>query len=217
MHRVSVILPLRGRVQRTTALLPRLWATAGYGNWELLLVADDDAEVANAVQRLLPRPGVTLIEQCPRGGYWRACQLAMQRASGTLLIALANDLLPCRDWLLTGVQAYTRRFGDGEGLLGANDGIHKGSHAAHFLIHRRMLERYGGWPVWYEHGYGDTELCQRAQAEQKFAIAPFFVLFHDHPIIGGQWDQVYSEGSAASDSADRARYDARARAGWPAP
>ena len=107
---------------------------------------------------------------------------------------LANDLLPGQHWLQRAVAAYAATFGDGPGLLGFNDGHHETEHSCHFLISRMLLDDYGGWPVWYDHNYGDTELCQRAIADGLYAKAPWATLFHDHPYFGGDDDSVYAEG-----------------------
>jgi hypothetical protein len=131
-----------------------------------------------------------------------------------LLCGLANDLLPGRDWLARGLSAYRETFGQGDGLLGFNDGIHGVDHSPHFLISRRLLERYGGWPVQYWHNYGDLELCQRAIRDGLYAKAPWAVLYHDHHITGGQHDAVYREGDASVQQ-DRQLYEQRRRAGWP--
>jgi hypothetical protein len=73
---------------------------------------------------------------------------------------------------------------------------------------------YGGWPVWYDHNFGDTELCQRAIGDGLYVKAPWATLFHDHPYFGGTDDAVYAEGRAQSDR-DHAIYEDRRRRGWP--
>lgn len=101
-------------------------------------------------------------------------------------------------------------------MLGFNDGHHELMHSCHFLISRALLDRYGGWPTWYDHNYGDTEICQRAIADGVYAKAPWAVLYHDHPYFGGTDDAVYAEGRAQVER-DRQLYEQRRRAGWPAP
>ena len=95
--------------------------------------------------------------------------------------------------------AYQTTFGDGPGLLGFNDGHHETEHSCHFLISRTLLDDYGGWPVWYDHNYGDTELCQRAIADGLYAKAPWATLFHDHPYFGGDDDAYTPRGGQGSD------------------
>lgn len=213
MTTVTVIIPLKGRAEETARLVPRLIATAGHPA-EWIAVIDDDPAVAAALRPVAP-PELTIVERPERGGYWRACQQATRASSGELLIALANDLLPCRRWLWAGMVAYARAFGEGgDGVLGVNDGIHFGEHAGHFLISRRYLESMGGWPTWYQHGYGDVEIVERAKQQGRFAIGPFFRLYHDHWANGRPRDPIYSL-AISSDPQDQATYERRRRLGWP--
>jgi hypothetical protein len=147
--------------------------------------------------------------------YWQALTRITTLIDSPLICNLANDLIPGHQWLQRGVEAYARRFGDGLGLLGFNDGHHTSAHSCHFLIHRDLLARYGGWPVWYDHAFGDTELCQRAIQDGVYAKAPWATLFHDHPYFGGTDDAVYVEGRAKAER-DQALYEQRRAQGWPA-
>lgn len=222
--RVSVILPTKGRHEQLAKLLPRLQATALYDDAEYLVVADDDPKGLAIAQEAAP--WATCIGTQQRVGYWGACALAQRQATGVLSIALANDLLPARGWLARGVAGYRRRFGDGPGLLGANDGAQgcwtspEGKtylwleFASHFLIHRDLLARFGGWPTWYDHTHGDLELASRARALGLFEINPWFVLFHDHWITGGPRDEIYALGEQQT-SRDEQLYRQRRDAGWP--
>jgi hypothetical protein len=115
----------------------------------------------------------------------------MQQADTPLLVNLANDLIPGMHWLARAVTAYRSAFGAGDGMIGFNGDSHEVNHSCHFLISRSLLERYGGWPTWYDHNYGDTELCQRAIADRCYGKAPWALLFHDHPYFGGADDAVY--------------------------
>lgn len=225
--KIVAIMPCRGRAEQTVANVRRLLAAAGDVEWYLVLVCDGDESVyrmlsQSAMER--PAPGDETVHAIgPDGtgrftqhGYWGALELgAMVYPTATHFVNLANDLLPGRDWLRRAVAEYRCCFGeDGDGLMGFNDGIHGPDHAPHFLISRRLLDHYGGWPVWYQHNFGDTELCLRAQQDGRYGKAPWAVLFHDHWINGGQQDTVYAEGMASND-ADRALFEERRGAGWP--
>ena len=139
--------------------------------------------------------------------------MVTRNTDAPLLCNLANDLLPGQHWLARAVAAYTHEFGDGPGLLGFNDGHHEVGHSCHFLISRSLLDDYGGWPVWYDHNYGDTELCQRAIADGLYAKAPWATLFHDHPYFGGDDDSVYAEGRARAEQ-DHVTYERRKANRW---
>lgn len=228
--RVSVILPTKGRYQQLAELLPRLKDTAQYEQVEYIIVADDDPQGGEVALQAWPqRPDeapARIIVTDRRVGYWGACKLAQEVATGDLSIALANDLLPSRGWLARGVAGYIRRFGEEPGMLGANDGAQgvwvnqEGKtniyleFASHFLIHRTLLAHLGGWPHWYDHSHGDLELSVRARALGRFDINPWFVLFHNHWITGGKRDEVYTLGEERIKQ-DEQLYRQRRDAGWP--
>jgi GT2 family glycosyltransferase len=205
-------MPCRGRAEQTVANVRRLLATAGTVEWELVCIDDGDPHVREALTnadlpiRILGSPG--------RRGYWHALNAGMYAYPAPLLCGLANDLLPGQHWLQRAVAAFDQEFGGGPGLLGFNDGHHQVEHSPHFLISRSLLDRYGGWPVHYDHNYGDTELCQRAIADGLYAKAPWAVLYHNHPYFGGADDSVYAEGRARSDR-DLKLFNERKASGWP--
>jgi hypothetical protein len=211
--RVAAILPCRGRAEQTVRNVRRLLATAGDVAWELWLVAGGEQEVFEAIAPLRSAQ-VHVLTYGGRMPYWKALGAATRESHAPLLVGLANDLLPGAQWLQRAVEAYDATFPDGDGLMGFNGDSWPAGHACHFLISRALLARYGGWPVWYDHNFGDTELCQRAQAERRYAKAPWALLFHDHPYFGGADDAVYAEGRAQS-ARDEALYHQRRAAGWP--
>lgn len=222
---VAAIMPCRGRPEQTVTNVRRLLATAGDVAWRLVLVCDGDQEVYNTLSMASVRdklPGDHLAKvigpnqsgQIPQHGYWGAMELgAMVYPDAPLLVNLANDLIPGRHWLARGVAAYRARFGDGDGMMGFNDGLHGPEHSSHFLISRALLDKYGGWPVWYRHNFGDTELCARAQQDGCYGKAAWAVLFHDHLENGAADDAVYQEGRATYQQ-DAALFAERRGAGW---
>ena len=226
---IAAIMPCRGRPEQTVANVKRLLATAGMP-FKLLCVIDGDP----SLQEALAIPGADVIfstkwsstPPTERVGYWRSLvagtEWALRESTRmqteepyiTHLVNLANDLLPGQHWLKRAVDAYQGEFGSGAGLLGFNGDSHEVGHSCHFLIDRRLLDSFGGWPVWYDHNFGDTELCQRAIELGFYAKAPWALLYHDHPYWGGRDDAVYAEGRKAV-SRDEQLYLERKRAGWP--
>lgn len=209
MIHIAAILPCRGRAKQTVANVRRLLATAEH-SFELLCGCDGD----NAVYAELLTLPVAAATWPERIGYWHTLERMTARTNATHLIGLANDLVPGQAWLRRAVEGYQHIFGDSPGLLGFNGDSHGVEHSCHFLIARSLLDRYGGWPVWYDHNFGDTELCQRAIADGLYAKAPWAILFHDHPYFGGQDDAVYAEGRAQANR-DQRLYEERRRLGWP--
>lgn len=213
---VAAIMPCRGRAEQTVTNVRRLLAAAGDVAWEMWLIVDDDVWLTRDLfaADLNQQTTVHLDSIAPQRGYWRGLQRATERSEATHLVNLANDLIPGRHWLARGMAAYRARFGDGNGLMGFNDGLHGPEHSSHFLISRALLERYGGWPVHYQHNFGDTELCRRAQQDGCYGKAPWAVLFHDHLENGAADDTVYREGRASYER-DARLFEERRRAGWP--
>jgi hypothetical protein len=205
---VAAIMPCRGRAAQTVANVKRLLATAGYEDWRLILVSDgdDSAPVMSGTSRLILRE---------RSGYWQALAYATQTVDAPLLVSLANDLWACDDWLRLAVEDYREHFGDGPGLLGfAGDG-HGYNHSCHFLISRSLLDRYGGWPVWYRHNFGDAELCTRAQQDGLYAKSERAYLEHCHVERGLAPDDAVYQAGRATYRQDEALFVERRRLGWP--
>jgi GT2 family glycosyltransferase len=82
------------------------------------------------------------------------------------------------------------------------------------LIHRDLLASFGGWPVWYHHNFGDTELCLRAQQAGRYGKAAWAVLFHDHVFFGAPDDAVYAEGRSRAHEDEALFQQRRAAGGW---
>jgi hypothetical protein len=210
--RVAAIMPCRGRAEQTVANVRRLLATAGDVDWQLICMVDRDP----AVERALAQSDLPVWRiATARTGYWYALQQATDYwwNDFTHVANLANDLLPGQHWLARAVAAFDYSF-DRDGMVGFNDGHHQVEHSPHFLISRSLLTRYGGWPVWYDHNFGDTELCQRAIEDELYVKAPWAVLYHNHPYFGGADDGVYAEGRAQSER-DHQLYEQRRMQGWP--
>lgn len=212
---IAAIMPCRGRPEQTVACVRRLLATAGHP-FQLICVGGKDEHLL--LDRLEGLGGFDIVKRdVSRLTYWQALQaadLVADLRNATHLINLANDLLPGQHWLKRAVEAYQATFRDISGLLGFNGDSHGVEHSCHFLISRALLDRYGGWPVWYDHNFGDTELCARAIADRVYAKAAWALLFHDHPYFGGDDDQVYAEGRALA-SKDERLFLERKRLGWP--
>lgn len=206
--RVTAILPCWGRSQQTVTNVRRLLSTAGRVKWTLHAVTHEP-DLAEALGDV---DGVRVWSHTPVT-YWQAMRLVHRETNDPLVIGLANDLLPSPRWLERGVLAYKRRFGGGQGLLGFNDGIHGPELSPHFLVHRDMVDRYGGWPSWYDHNFGDVEFCVRAQAEGLYHKDPWIVLYHDHWLTGAPTDTTYRKGGLRAKEDEKLFVERRSR-GW---
>lgn len=213
MATVAVILPCYGRHEQTLRYAARLRAAAGdvAASWWAVGGTDEEATVDALVEAggwhgtLGPEPRLT---------YWQALAHVTSRTRAPVLCAVSNDVWAGEAWLQRGLEAYRERFTDGEGLMGfAGDG-HGVHHACHFLIGRGLLQALGGWPVHYQHNFGDTELCQRAQSLGRYGKARGAVLEHRHVWAGTAPDDVVYAAGRARWSEDEALFSARKARGW---
>ena len=212
---IAAIMPCRGRAEQTVENIIRLRAAAHFP-YKLICISTEP-EVWKSLKTMGEyTPDEVVCYEQPKT-YWEAMKLGMKWANdSTHVINLANDLLPGYSWLKTGVESYIRRFGNREGLMGFNDGIHGPDHSPHFMIAVRLLDELGGWPIWYRHNYGDTEMCQRAQESQRYAKSAWAVMYHNHPVTGANRDEVYKLGDKSVEQ-DRALYVQRKESGWTPP
>lgn len=208
--KVAAIMPCRGRAEQTRRNLLRLKQAAGMPFQLIAVTHEEDVR-----QQLRPLDFIVVDHHPGRLGYWVGMAAAMSKlADGvTHIVNLANDLLPGREWLRRGAEAYERRFATGPGLMGFNEGIHGPELSPHFMISIELLRDFGGWPTWYKHNYGDLELCTRAQEQGRYGKAAWALLYHDHHLTGAALDQVYAEGSEHH-VADRKLFESRRYSQW---
>ncbi len=216
MTKVVVILPCRGRHEQTLECVRRMVATAGLPHndvWKMVLVGgSNDEEIVSDVSKKIGVYG--LIESEPQLTYWTALQRATNDFPAEYYACIANDLLPVVNWLSSAVHKMQTTFSDGIGMVGFNGDGHPESHSAHFLISKTLLDSFGGWPVWYSHNFGDTELCIRARNMGRYTKSPWSVLFHNHPWISAHADdEVYAQGRSRF-SVDQALFTERQNNGW---
>jgi len=207
--RVSVLIPCFGRYHQILDLAPRLEMTAGSA-YTLVCIVDGDPGHPNV-------PGATMVRLSQRGGYWTALRAGAHAVPADAYAYLANDLLPGVNWLRHAVAMHTGTFPDGDGAVGFWDGVWHGAHASHMLISHSTLTRWYGadlWPICYDHCAGDNELWDRAHEEQRLAVCPSAVLFHNHWRTGMQRDDIYALGRRHQ-GRDAALWNERKAQGWP--
>lgn len=213
---VVAILPCRGRKEQTEDCVRRLLATERMKHgldWQLVLSSgQEDADVVESIAKKTNTFGLIATE--PRLSYWQALQEATNRYEATYYVCLANDLLPAVQWLSSAIDKMHETYPDNHGVVGFNGDGHTTNHACHFLISRSMLNDFGGWPVWYHHNFGDTEICVRAREKGRFVKAPYSILFHNHPWISAQKDdEIYEQGRSKFRD-DEMQFINRRKKGW---
>lgn len=192
---VMAVIPCRGRLNQTLEVIERIKYTEKIPFRIVTVAGQEDKNVVEATKSM---GAEGIVSNKSKLTYWEALQLATDTFTSEPLIAnLSNDLKPGNHWLRNALIAYDKKIGrSNHGIVGFNGDGHGTDDSCHFIIHRKLLERYGGWPVWYNHNYGDAELCERAGAEGLFFKESYAILFHDHPYFRGEEydDEVYKEG-----------------------
>jgi hypothetical protein len=217
---IAAILPAKGRIDQTLALIPRLTSTAGISldAWRLIVVIDDDPELFTALSTSYPT--LSHINQRTRRGYWQCMRDAVRSFPATrYVVNLANDLLPGRDWLRRALEVQKlHRIGSRDPVVGFNDGIATGStHASHFLAPLELLNHWYGaeyFPTCYDHMFGDTEICRRAVNARRLVPAPYAVLYHNHAYVAAKIDDIYRLGHKHAER-DQFLFEWRNSHGWP--
>lgn len=190
-NKIVVVMPVRGRLEQTSNALNQLHITALTEARYIAVGGSDDGEIITTAARMgFVEP---LIKATPRLTYWQGLDMATQGLSDSTLVAtVANDVLPVRGWLKHALTDWHKMGG----VIGFNGDGYLADHACHFLIEMKTIRRYG-WPIWYDHNFGDNEIVARAVADGLWYKSPFAILYHNHPLITGtnKTDSTYHEGS----------------------
>lgn len=213
MAAVAVILPCYGRHAQTCGVALRMVARAGAADAFWLAVGGTD-EMATIDELVSVGPWAGVCGPAARFTYWEALGMATRATDAPVLCAVANDVWAGEHWLERGLAAYRERFLDGEGLMGFGGDGHGINHSCHFLIGRRLLAALGGWPVHYRHNFGDTELCQRAQALGRYGKARHAVLEHRHVWHGTAPDDTVYQTGRSRWAEDEALFVQRKERNW---
>lgn len=212
MSTVAVILPCYGRYGQTLQVAALMRQRAGRVDAEWWAVGGTDEE--STVDALVDAGWLGTLGPAPRLTYWQALAHVTERSTARVLCAVSNDVWAGEAWLERGLGTYRRTFPDGHGLVGfAGDG-HGVHHSCHFLIGRTLLGHLGGWPTWYRHNFGDTELCLRATALGRYAKAIEAVLEHRHPARATAPDDTVYQVGRAGWSEDEVLFARRRASGW---
>lgn len=212
---VLAIMPCRGRKEITLECVKRLNYTASVPYKLVTVSGQEDRDIVLSTEKLGATP---LVSNKPKLSYWEALQYATNTFTDIPILAnLSNDILAGKDWLRRGLIAYDKQIGRNNfGMVGFNGDSHGFENSCHSLIHRNLLAKYGGWPVWYKHNFGDAELCTRAIEDKVYYKDAWAILFHNHAYFYGQErdDGVYKEGRR-TEKEDGKLFNERKAAGWP--
>ena len=217
MHSVFVVMPVHGRKEQSVDTMRRLIGTAHYPATYLAVGGYADADIVNAVGSVAGCQPIMV--NTPVATYWQSLERAtVGLADDALVVNVANDVLPCHMWLQRAIQDYQtqyEKYNSPHGqVIGFNGDGHLEEHACHFMIAMERVRLYGGWPTWYHHNFGDTEIITRADDSGDFYKSKFAILFHNHPYVSGAAsDSVYAEGQQKFMD-DRRLFEHRKANGW---
>lgn len=201
------VLPCHKRLDMTVELIPRLLQTAGM---KIQVIAISGTESADVVRKATSVGAYGMIAKTDRLTYWQAMDLATRELPNDAVVAnLANDVLPVWRWY---DHAYQSLVGSGHNIVGFNGDGHDATHACHFLSSMEYIRSLGGWPIWYRHNFGDTELCQRAIEDKTFYKNPWAILYHNHPVMGRIIDTEHKD--IPESSADHKTFEYRRSNKW---
>ncbi len=205
---LNVVMPVYGREHQSIAAIKQLRATAGYEASWTVIGGLNEAGTLN----MMPNTCRRITATHDTLTYWQALALATQYTEDDVYIVnVASDVLGVNGWLKRAADYLTARP---DVVFGFNGDGYEDYHACHFAIQMRKIRQYGGWPQWYYHNFGDTEIIQRAIAESAFHKDAWAILFHNHPYVAGaDSDDVYQRGNSTYER-DMLLYERRRRANW---
>lgn len=206
-------MPVRGRLEQSVEAMMRLINTASYPAMYFVVGGQEDDDVITAVAEKTHAMPMRI--DSPKATYWEGlAHVTKIFEDNTLVCNVANDVLPSMHWLRNALHDYNG-FGH-DPIIGFNGDGYTSTrgHSCHFLISMKRIRQYGGWPVWYKHNFGDTEIVARAIEGNAYYKSPWAVLFHNHHSVGvNGLDAVYTEGNETF-IADKQTFDLRKRNRW---
>ncbi len=171
--KVSICIPTLGRPEKLHRLLTLIKENAGYDNYEIITEVDEMPPNNQGAPKVFKR--------------------AVDRSTGELVMFLGNDVVPQPNFLREAVWAMIRNFPELDGMIGLNDNYWREEHVApHFLISKKLLPYLEGefFHTGYNHTGCDNELRARVEMIGKYAFGKKAQIFHDHPMMAGNRDQM---------------------------
>lgn len=159
---VTIVIPSLGRPEKLARCVEAIHRNAGYDRYEVVIMEDR-----------LPPDNI---------GVPKLLQQAVAQSDKPLVMFLANDCVPEKDFLLRAVVAMLDKFPDLDGMIGLNDGYWHGEFSLFWLAGRKLLPALGGefFHTGYHHYGCDNELSARCQLLGKYAWCESAVARHQH-------------------------------------
>jgi len=214
---VSIIIPVRSRVEKLLKLIYLIRKNTHYPRYEIIVVVDeDDRKIQGLIHdELADIVNWSIME---RDGYVHKLNAGFKFAKGEYLQVFGDDVEPQENWLTNAVSCFKKAFPDGIGVLAMDDGQYRRKLAIHPFVSRKWIDSYqhGKWFQWpeYIHWHGDLELTLVAKAMKKFVYCPKARVLHVRPNVqerDPQWWYVHMKFWTR----DSSIFEARGQRGFP--
>lgn len=218
--KVSVVIPSKGRPAQLAQCVRRLFETTRGYDVEAVVVCDEQ-EAYDLTINALDQAFVSrdhLVWSWDTLPVIPAFNEGLRLSTGDVILP-GNDDLVWGDGWLTEALAVLETMPDGDGVVGLNDlcPIPR-NFSAFFIATRRWLARENGGVLFcphYWHNFVDPEVCARAIAGGRYAVADKAIVEHAHPAWGkAEMDATYTAGNEHF-ADDQAIYTMRLEAGFP--
>lgn len=196
-HRVSVIIPQKGRLPQLKKAIDSLLATAP--NVECIVMLDSgDSEsgdfLANSYGMYKNVVWYFEIDKRPIDKWNHGAEIA----TGDVIVAAANDVEFGDKWLDYALEALDS-VPDGNAMVAFNDTVTTPEVSSpHFLMSREYIVKYNGgvlMPPVYKKQFPDVENRLRAQSLGRYVCAKASIVKHLHPLTNtATMDDIHREG-----------------------
>lgn len=207
--KISLVHATRGRPERTLQVREEWLAkTTDLDQIEHIYGVDSDDE---ATLKAVENVQAVVVEK-PKGCF-RAYNLAIEHATGDIIIPIEDDLHPQLGWD-ENVRAAMKDHIDFPAVLAVGDGQNL---LVEWCPNRKFIEARG--PLFHDDYwglFGDTEWRMRCRQDKvPMVLAPGIIFYHVQFQPGSGHDPIF-ERKQGRYLEDEATYNLRGRAGWPA-
>ncbi len=169
LPKVSIVMPTL-RKDKIDGIIQTIKDNAGYENYEIIL---NDEPI----------------------GFPKAFNKAVEQSTGELVIVMADDTYPEKNFMQIAVAAMFRNYPELDGLVKLSDGLKRRRElACYWIASKKLLPFLDGkfFHEGYFHNYVDDEITRRTQKLKKYASEDRSVLRHDNAfVVGGEIDEVF--------------------------
>ena len=215
---VSIIIPVRSRVEKLINLIGMIRKNTHYKPYEIIVVADkDDHKIQGLIHDKEMKDVHWLVRE--RDGYVRKTNAGFKVAKGKYFQVFGDDVEPQEYWLTNALLCFKKAFPDGIGVLAMDDGQYQHKLAIHPFVSRKWINAYqhGKWFQWpeYIHWHGDLELTLVAKAMKKFVYCPKARAPHIRAMKIGERDMQWWYVHMNFWTRDSSIFEARGARGFP--